>query len=104
MQLHVGLDLPDVKLVVCYDVPDHFETYVHRVGRTARAGATGIAITVCSHSERPHLQALLNMLERKNDTITLKPGIFWRQGYQWNSWLKLKELLNTTLIDSKFQL
>ena len=99
-----GLDLPDVKLVVCYDVPDHFETYVHRVGRTARAGATGIAITVCSHSERPHLQALLNMLERKMIQFTLKPGIFWRQGYQWNSWLKLKELLNTTLIDSKFQL
>jgi len=69
-----GLDLPDVKLVVCYDVPDHFETYVHRVGRTARAGATGIAITVCSHSERPHLQALLNMLERKNDTIYVEAG------------------------------
>lgn len=69
-----GLDLPDVKLVVCYDVPDHFETYVHRVGRTARAGATGIAITVCSHSERPHLQALLNMLERKNDAIYVEAG------------------------------
>jgi len=64
-----GLDLPDVKLLISYDVPDHFITYVHRVGRTARAGATGIAITLCSHSERCHLQALLNTLERKRDTI-----------------------------------
>lgn len=41
-----GLDLPQVSHVVNFDMPEDVETYVHRVGRTARAGATGIAITL----------------------------------------------------------
>jgi superfamily II DNA/RNA helicase len=43
-----GLDVDDITHVVNFDVPDDRETYVHRVGRTARAGRTGIGITFVS--------------------------------------------------------
>lgn len=41
-----GLDIKDVDLVINYDVPTNSKDYVHRVGRTARAGKSGISITV----------------------------------------------------------
>lgn len=45
-----GIDVDDVTHVINYDLPDEAETYVHRIGRTARAGAEGVAISlVCAH-------------------------------------------------------
>jgi ATP-dependent RNA helicase RhlE len=55
-----GLDFSDVAHVINYDLPDTPETYVHRIGRTARAGASGHAISFCSRDERP----LLRMIEK----------------------------------------
>src|SRR5204862_7291910 len=46
-----GLDLPALSHVVNYDVPTSLTTYVHRVGRTARAGRTGSAVTLVAHRE-----------------------------------------------------
>ena len=46
-----GLDIPDVSHVVNYDLPEDTETYVHRIGRTARAGKEGVAITLVGHDE-----------------------------------------------------
>jgi ATP-dependent RNA helicase RhlE len=50
-----GLDVEDITHVINYDIPNVPETYVHRIGRTARAGATGRAISFCEEEERPYL-------------------------------------------------
>lgn len=47
-----GIDIDDISLVVNYDVPREAEDYVHRIGRTARAGAGGAAVTLISESEQ----------------------------------------------------
>ncbi len=55
-----GLDFSDVRQVINYDLPDVPETYVHRIGRTARAGAAGNALSFCSGDEKH----LLRMIEK----------------------------------------
>lgn len=55
-----GLDFSDVSHVINYDMPDAPETYVHRIGRTARAGASGQAVSFCGRDERQRLR----MIER----------------------------------------
>lgn len=53
-----GLDFSDISHVVNYDMPDTPETYVHRIGRTARAGASGQAISFCRQEERQQLRLI----------------------------------------------
>ena len=53
-----GLDIDGVTHVVNHEVPNVVETYVHRIGRTARAGAQGVAVTFCTAVERPLLQEI----------------------------------------------
>lgn len=53
-----GIDIKGVTHVVNFDLPHVPETYVHRIGRTGRAGATGIAISFCSPEERSDLRAI----------------------------------------------
>ncbi len=55
-----GLDFSDVSHVINYDLPDVPETYVHRIGRTARAGADGQAVSFCQRDQRK----LLRMIEK----------------------------------------
>ena len=55
-----GLDFSQVSHVINYDLPDVPETYVHRIGRTARAGASGQAVSFCGREERQ----LLRMIEK----------------------------------------
>ena len=55
-----GLDINNVSHVVNFDLPETPETYVHRIGRTARAGAAGVAVSFCSGDER----GLLRQIER----------------------------------------
>lgn len=50
-----GIDIDDLTHVINYELPDVPETYVHRIGRTGRAGAEGIAITLCDYSEKAAL-------------------------------------------------
>lgn len=57
-----GLDVDDISHVINYDLPTEAETYVHRIGRTARAGAEGDAISFCSAEERAYLRDIERLL------------------------------------------
>lgn len=57
-----GLDIPDVSHVLNYDVPFHAEDYVHRIGRTGRAGRKGISITIATPLDSKALAAIDEML------------------------------------------
>jgi ATP-dependent RNA helicase RhlE len=60
-----GIDVYDVTHVVNYDLTHEPETYVHRIGRTARAGASGAAISFCDQEERQNLVAIERLIKRK---------------------------------------
>jgi len=71
-----GIDVDGVSHVVNYDLPNIPESYVHRIGRTARAGATGVAISFCDHEERAYLrdiERLIRMAIPATDRRTGKP-------------------------------
>jgi ATP-independent RNA helicase DbpA len=53
-----GIDLDKLDLVVNYDLPNQPEIYVHRIGRTGRAGNVGLAVSLCSRAEQPRLEAI----------------------------------------------
>jgi ATP-dependent RNA helicase RhlE len=60
-----GIDIPGVSHVINFDLPDVAEQYVHRIGRTARAGADGIAIAFCSPDERGNLRDIERTTRQK---------------------------------------
>ncbi len=60
-----GIDIDGVTHVINYDMPVDPESYVHRVGRTGRAGADGIAISFCTADELDHLRAIEKLLGKK---------------------------------------
>lgn len=71
-----GIDVDNVSHVFNFDLPNVAETYVHRIGRTARAGASGIAISFCSAEERSDLAAIERLIHtgipRSDTTMVLK--------------------------------
>jgi len=60
-----GLDIPAVSHVFNYDVPTHAEDYVHRIGRTGRAGREGSAFTFVTSEERKYISAIESLIETK---------------------------------------
>ena len=60
-----GLDVDDVSHVVNFELPNEPETYVHRIGRTARAGADGVAISLCDAAERAYLKNIEKLIGAK---------------------------------------
>jgi len=60
-----GLDINNLPYVVNFDMPAIPEDYVHRIGRTGRAGASGIAVSLVSHDEKSHLKAIEKLLKQK---------------------------------------
>jgi ATP-dependent RNA helicase RhlE len=74
-----GLDVKDISHVVNYDLPEAPETYVHRIGRTGRAGASGVAVSFCSTDEVKHLRGIERLTRRRIDVgagheqITITP-------------------------------
>jgi ATP-dependent RNA helicase RhlE len=63
-----GIDVDGITHVINFDIPHEPETYVHRIGRTARAGASGVAISFCDAEERADLKAI-ERLTKLNITV-----------------------------------
>ncbi|MFM1847173.1 MAG: hypothetical protein RL417_647 [Pseudomonadota bacterium] len=68
-----GLDIPEIAHVINYDMPMVPEDYVHRIGRTARAGRTGEALALVAPEERSLWKAVVRLME-KGESDTLKSG------------------------------
>jgi superfamily II DNA/RNA helicase len=60
-----GLDVTGIEQVINYDPPEDPTVYLHRTGRTARAGATGLAITLCTSGEKGHVEHMIKRLGLK---------------------------------------
>ena len=70
-----GLDIPDVSHVFNYDVPNHSEDYVHRIGRTGRAGKEGDTIMLVARLDEKNYQAILNLIKVEEIEELDIPGI-----------------------------
>ncbi len=66
-----GIDIDDIRLVINYDVPHDCEDYVHRIGRTARAGSDGEAITFVSEKDQRRFVQIERFLEKTVNKLTL---------------------------------
>lgn len=60
-----GIDIANLELVINYDLPDMAETYVHRIGRTGRAGNTGTALTFCANEDKSMLREIQKLTGKK---------------------------------------
>ena len=70
-----GIDIDDIELVVNYDAPADPEDYVHRIGRTARAGRGGESLTLISSRDRLRFQNIEKLIEKKVETYPLPEGM-----------------------------
>ena len=68
-----GIDVSDIDHVINYDLPVEPEVYVHRIGRTARAGKSGIALSFCDTSELGHLEQIEKLLKLKLPIMKNQP-------------------------------
>jgi ATP-dependent RNA helicase DBP3 len=64
-----GLDIPGVEYVINYTFPLTIEDYIHRIGRTGRAGKTGIAHTLFTHHDRARAGELVDVLRTAGQTV-----------------------------------
>lgn len=69
-----GLDIKDVPAVFNFDVPFNAEDYVHRIGRTGRAGASGLAVTLVSHADARHVSDIEKLIKKKIDVENFALG------------------------------
>lgn len=68
-----GIDVDELGLVINYDLPNIPETYVHRIGRTGRAGASGTALSFCDVEERPYLRDIQKTIDQQIPVINTHP-------------------------------
>lgn len=77
-----GIDIKEIHLVVNYDVPGDAEDYVHRVGRTARANTTGVALTLVNQVDMAKFDRIEKLIEQQIMRIPLPPEL--GEGPVWN--------------------
>jgi ATP-dependent RNA helicase RhlE len=70
-----GIDINELSHVINYEIPNVPETYVHRIGRTGRAGASGIALTFCDHEEQKLLKDLEKLIKRSIPVVNDHPFV-----------------------------
>lgn len=68
-----GIDIDDLQFVVNFEMPNISETYVHRIGRTGRAGKNGIALSFCDASEKPYLKDIEKLISKSIGVIKDHP-------------------------------
>lgn len=68
-----GIDIDQLPYVINYDIPNNPETYVHRIGRTGRAGMTGTAISFCDSEEKSLLEAIQKLIKKTIPQIITHP-------------------------------
>ncbi|WP_404989046.1 DEAD/DEAH box helicase [Clostridium culturomicium] len=68
-----GIDIEDLKYVINYEFPSAPETYVHRIGRTGRAGSSGFAYSFCDISERDMFHGIETLIGKKIPTVLENP-------------------------------
>jgi ATP-dependent RNA helicase RhlE len=68
-----GIDIEELSLVINYDLPNIPETYVHRIGRTGRAKASGIALSFCNQEEKAYLKDIQKLINQQIPLITEHP-------------------------------
>jgi len=74
-----GIDIDDLSLVVNYDLPNIPETYVHRIGRTGRADASGMALSFCDQEERPYLKDIQKLIGQEISVVKEHPFLDFDQ-------------------------
>jgi ATP-dependent RNA helicase DDX51/DBP6 len=77
-----GLDLPSISHVISYDTPVDMRKYVHRVGRTARAGREGTAWTLCEKQEALHFKGMMKAAGREKAIKKIKVKEDDLEGYK----------------------
>jgi len=70
-----GIDVDEITHVINYELPNEPETYVHRIGRTARAGASGIALSFCEAEERPYLKDIQKLINQAIPVVEDHPYV-----------------------------
>jgi ATP-dependent RNA helicase RhlE len=68
-----GIDVDELEYVINYEIPNIPETYVHRIGRTGRAGAKGSAFSFCDASEKPFLRDIEKLINKKIPVVSNHP-------------------------------
>lgn len=68
-----GIDVDKLSHVINYEIPEQAETYVHRIGRTGRAGETGSALSFCSADEKTYLKNIHKLIRKNIDVVTAHP-------------------------------
>jgi ATP-dependent RNA helicase RhlE len=70
-----GIDVDKLTHVINFEIPDQAETYVHRIGRTGRAGESGIALSFCTPEEKPYLLDINKLIKKNIEVVKVHPFV-----------------------------